>query len=257
MINQLAQHGLPTQGPPGLRFTRIARNDAGSTILTAVIAIAIVSALSVLYANVYASIRQAQTKNDLLNSISQIQLTIANTANDANSWAATLGDSSHNSTMNCIALQNCTTAVGPTEFILWPASESSYTTLTNAVYNGTSASQGFTRTGQPCTTFSLSGNADCPLHVNMTWSTPSCVPGSCQITITADILYRPGPGVSGAALINESRFTLSFIQASNTSNDPCASPAPPAEVSTCLTPPYPADHLICTGTGYVCGQVYR
>ena len=232
--------------------------QSGSAILNAVIGIAAISALSLAYANVYASVRQAQAKNDFLNTVSQIQLTIANTVNDANSWKATVGDGSHNSSMTCIASRNCTSAVAATSFVLWPASESTYASLSTAIYDGTSASRGFTLAAKPCSTFSLSGSADCPIHVTMKWSTTGCTPAPCDapITVSINILYRPA-GSSVFGQIDETRYTLSFLQASNTSIDPCAGSPPSTEVSLCATPPYSGDSLVCTGTGYRCGQVYK
>ena len=232
-------------------------NQSGSTLLIVAVGIAIVTAVAMAYANMYASVRKVQAKVDFLNAVAQIQLTLANTANDANSWARTTSDSTNNSSMNCIQNQNCTVAVNATGFVLWPAGTTSFTNLSDAVYDGTNASSGYTLTGQPCTTFSTSGNRQCPIHVNLTWATPGCGPAPCQapITVAAEILFRPGAG-SAVGDINESHTTLSFTQNSSTSGDPCATPVPPSEVATCASPNYSNDTLICTSTGFRCGQVY-
>jgi hypothetical protein len=241
-----------------VRSRDLLRNQMGSSILITLVAIGVISVLALAYVDLQISIKKAQARVDSLNTISQIQLNIANTMNDANSWGATIADSSHNSSMACLANQNCTAPVSSTNFVVWPAGVTNYSDLSAAVYNGISPTQGFRLNGQPCTTFSMSGNDSCPLHVDLKWSTTGCGPAPCSapVSITANILYKPvTPGAIG--LLNESLLTLTFHQRSSlTASDPCSGPAPTSEAAFCASPPYSNYRLICTSTGFRCGQVY-
>lgn len=233
------------------------RNQRGSTLIAAISGIAIVSILSIAYADMYSSARKLQQRVDLLNTITQIQMNMTNTANDAKSWAASLNDSRHNPSMSCLAKDQCAAAITPTAFVLWPASVTNYEHVSNAVYDGTNASAGFTLNGQPCSTFSTSGNKDCPLHVNLKWSTPGCTPTPCQpvVTVTADILFRPGTKSSFSS-VNENDLKLSFVQTSVGSPFPCSGAIPADEATLCASPPYPEDRLYCTPNGFRCGRVF-
>ena len=232
-------------------------NQSGSTILMAVVGIAMVSMVSLAYIDIYSSTRQIQGKVNFFNTISQIQLNITNTVNDANSFAATLADSAHNSNMSCISNRNCTTAISSTGFVLWPAGTTNYSYLAQSLYDGTSPSAGYTLSGQTCSTFSMSGNSSCPIHVNLAWSTPGCAPAPCSaaVIMTANILYRPGTD-SQFGSIDESQLALSFVQKSTSLAIPCSGAPPAPDAALCSSPPYPEYRLLCTATGFKCGQVY-
>jgi hypothetical protein len=225
----------------------------------AIVGISVISVLSFAYAGVYAATQKLQSKVDFLNTIAQIQLNIANTVNDSNSWQVTLSDSNHNSAMNCIATKTCTAAMEPTGFVLWPAQTTNYSdsNLAEAIYNGINPSAGYTLSGQPCSRFSASGNGSCPIHVNLKWSTPGCTPAPCSpsVEITADILFRPGAN-STLGSINESHLALNFRQKSVETAIPCSGIPPAKEVALCQHPPYPGYKMYCTATGFRCGRVY-
>lgn len=239
----------------------------------AVIGIAVIATVSALFADIYATARTEQNKVDLLNTIAQIQLTIVNTVNDSNSWNTTISDTHRNSSMGCISAQNCG-VVNPTPFVLWPAggatggSTSSYPSSTggytissntsNAVYDGTNASAGFTLTGKACSTFSSTGSPDCPLHVDLKWSVPTaCSPAPCTpvVWITANVTYRPGPHAT-ITNINENLLKLTAIQQLSSTTIPCSGSVPSSELAICQSPPYQGDAIVCTATGFRCGQVF-
>lgn len=223
----------------------------------AAIGIAVISVLSLVYANLYSSVRQVQSKVDLLNTVAAIQLNLTNTANDARSWTATLNDTEHNASMACLRSQTCTTARSGA-LVLWSAETSNYKDLSKATYDGTNSAAGFTLSGRRCSEFTPDGNRACPLHVDLTWSTPGCSPAPCTppVTITASIQYRPGRSFSPTLSLNEKQLKLSFVQKANASNIPCSGTVAEDEAILCTNPPVASYRLICTSTGFRCGQVY-
>jgi type II secretory pathway pseudopilin PulG len=230
-------------------------SQAGSAMMMALIAIGIVAILSFTLARSFVPQTQAQTKINFLNVASQIQLQIRNASNDPQSFAATVTDTTNNPGMDCLPTNTCPPQTARTPFVLWPAGTTNFTDKAAAIYDGTNPSAGFTLDGAKCTTFSMNGNANCPLHLNLKWTTcgTACTPA---VTITADVIYRPGTS-STSFTVNDANYSLQFVQAMIGSSDPCAAAPSASEVAICQPPPYPQDKLFCLPSGWQCGQVYN
>lgn len=231
--------------------------ERGSVTALILISIAVIMVLVIAYADAYRSVRRSRAHVNFLNAVAQIQLNIRNTVNDPGSWTTTANDATNNPTMACLSSRTCALPQPPQDFVLWPAGVPSYGTLTLATYDGTNPAAGFDLDGKSCTGFSGSGSATCPIHVILKWSTPGCTPTPCDapVTVQADVQYRPS-GLAAFGTINEALLTLTFDQKLTGVSSSCTGQPPPAEVSTCASPPYSHDQLICTSTGWRCGTVY-
>lgn len=232
-------------------------NQKGSTIIIALIAMAVFSGFILSVAQMQKTNKQMQKKIDTSNIISQIQTNIINTINDKNSWTNTLRDSANNGSMNCITSRNCG-PVTETTFVLWSSNSTTYTNTEFAVNNSNSATAGYTFSGKVCNTFTQSGNSDCPIKINMTWSTIGCSPAPCdsEVMIRLGVLLKPS-GDLNYLRIRDDSFDVVFKQTSINTSLPCSGMPDMVEIAKCTNPVFADYKLICTRSGYKCGQIYR
>jgi len=255
--------------PTSVKLIRSSRDsdESGSVLVIVLTVTAIIAVLAVAYAESLVSAQQTRAKLAFLNLTAELQTRIRNTANDANSWTVTISDLTNNSSMACISTDSCTSPVGPTPFVLWPAGVTASHQKMLAVYDSTNPASGFTLSGKSCSSFNENGSSDCPVHVNMTWSTVGCSPAPCKapILISADVLYRPlsvktasgaNSGVEALGAVNEKNLSIEFYQSSVNPSVACSGNIPPNEAALCANPPDPNDKIVCTANGFRCGQVF-
>jgi hypothetical protein len=208
------------------------------------------------FASAYNDVRRMQSRSTFLNIVSQTQINIVNTVNNAASWQATISDTVHNQGMACLANQSCPQAMNNINFVLWPAGTTDYSDLSMAVYDGTNPSNGFSMVdGTPCSTFSTTGSSSCPIHINLSWSTCGASPCTPAVTVTAEFLFRPGVN-SPIFAVNEQNYLLQFAQVLTGSTQYCSGLPSASVVAQCKNPPYPNDKIYCLPSGWACGQIY-
>ncbi len=223
----------------------------------ALIGLLIVSIFVSYFASAYSDVHRQQARSTFLNIVSQTQINITNTVNNTASWQATISDTLHNQGMACLATQSCPNSSG-NSFVLWPAGTTNYTDLSAAVYDGTNPSAGFSLLdGTPCSTFSLTGHSECPIHIDLTWATCGASPCTPAVTVTGTFYFRPG-GSSQIFNINENNYLLQFVQVLTGATLYCSGQPSASVVAACTNPqaPYQNDKIYCLPTGWTCGEIF-
>lgn len=174
----------------------------GFTLVEVLISIGITvtsaSAVIALVLYAYKQSRSGTIHETLLRKRQEITQSILNNS----AWSATLSASS-NTNLSCVSSEtDCSGITGPIDI---------YDPTGTLLINTMSSTAGFTENNSPCSEFSNSGNALCPIRIEVQWQALCTNPGCAQPMAKISILFRYLSDSSGVP-INAAAYNIDLFR---------------------------------------------
>jgi len=177
-------------------------NSKGLSMMETILAMLMVGISAMTLIDLYRQMNQWQTSSNAQMQLQLFARDLALVIRDSRSWTRTI-NATVNTNMACLAdpAVECTEPAAQT-FALFDATGA-------LIYDSTNPYSGISLNGRPCSTFSQSGNADCPFRYELQWrplcTTPCLKP---QLEISARLTYAPA---DKKLVINEQKYQFPVI----------------------------------------------
>lgn len=206
----------------------VLKSNLGMSLIEVLIALGMVGILSSVIATVMAQMQKAQNQLNVLNTIENMRINIQKLAADGSAWRETVLDAANSGpglTLACV--QNNASCNHNADAALISSNETiDNGTLDNAPFgdlallktsnggvyiNGTSATSGYTDKGTPCTTWTATGNDECPIRWKMKIALECQGAATClnpTIRLIAVLYYRSAGANAMKKIVNETKYRV-------------------------------------------------
>lgn len=186
-------------------------NRKGFSIAEVLVSAGLLAIVGLGAASLFQNVGKEQAQNNLLVNLRDLKIKFTNNIQDPKAWNNTIHVAANG--FNCLISDPptaCTAVSSASPNALVELRDAS----NNVFYSGanwsspTTALNGFTATGAPCTGFSAvagAGNDACPVAFRMAWEPICPASGSCKtpaIKVTIRAIYNPSAGAASSKLVN-------------------------------------------------------
>ncbi|MFP5520676.1 MAG: hypothetical protein ACLGGX_12285 [Bdellovibrionia bacterium] len=149
-------------------------NNKGITLTQVLVMMSVISISSVAILNLMESQKNVQTEMNVKTTLMTLRQNILGTIGNHYAWSQTR---TKNFTMQCLSPSQPYCNPNSSQRALLALYDSSGTLL----YDSTDPQNGFTLSGQACNTYSVNGNDNCPIRIDIEWR------GACAAVPCADM----------------------------------------------------------------------